>query len=82
MIVNVEVKKERLEEFTKVITYDAKGSRKEPGCCRFDVFYAGNNPLQFTFVEIYDDMEAVKFHKQQKHYKVWAMFKERGGLSS
>ena len=80
MIVNIEVKKERLDEFAKVIKYDAKGSRKEPGCCRFDVFYAGTNSQQFTFVEVYKNKEAVEFHKQQKHYKAWSMFKKNEGL--
>lgn len=30
----------------------------------------------------YKDTAAVAFHKEQDHYKLWAHFKERGGVLS
>merc|ERR1712129_679433 len=37
VLVEVEVKPERLDEFLEVMRQDAVGSRTEPGCLRFDV---------------------------------------------
>ena len=32
------------------------------------------------FYEVYDDDEAIKFHKTTDHYKAWADFKAEGGV--
>ena len=37
IVVKVEIEPTRLEEFIKVMKYDAVESRKEPGCLRFDL---------------------------------------------
>jgi len=37
VVVDVEVKPDRLDEFMEAITIDAIGSRNEEGCYRFDV---------------------------------------------
>ena len=82
MIVNVEIKPDRLDEFKKAIAIDAAGSRLEPGCFRFDVLADPENPCKFTFYECYTDMDAVAFHAASPHFKVWNDFRESGGVVS
>ena len=50
IIVDAEIEPDRVEEFIKVIEADAKGSREEPGCLRFDVLRASDT--RFFFYEV------------------------------
>ena len=71
VIVRVEPKPENLAAFLELATYDARNSRKEPGCLRFDVLRQNDNPLRFAFYEVYKDEAAVKAHQQTEHYARW-----------
>jgi autoinducer 2-degrading protein len=82
LVVAVEIKEDRLDEFLKVIEADAVGSRGEPGCLRFDVLRSLDSPTQFTFIEYYKDDDAVAFHKAQPHFALWTDFKSTGGVVS
>ena len=80
IIVDAEIEADRVDEFIKVIEADAKGSRDEPGCLRFDVLRAGDT--RFFFYEAYVDADAVDVHKAQPHFKLWSDFKASGGCTS
>eukprot|EP00557_Chaetoceros_sp_GSL56_P001691 CAMPEP_0176504200 /NCGR_PEP_ID=MMETSP0200_2-20121128/15793_1 /TAXON_ID=947934 /ORGANISM="Chaetoceros sp., Strain GSL56" /LENGTH=110 /DNA_ID=CAMNT_0017903589 /DNA_START=91 /DNA_END=423 /DNA_ORIENTATION=- len=82
IMVDAEIKPDRLEEFLDIIEKDAIGSRSEPGCIRFDVVQNQENPCKFFFYEVYQDAEAVKFHKEQPHFALWTDFKASGGVVS
>ena len=82
LLVHVEIKQDRLDDFLKAITIDAEGSRLEEGCYRFDVLRDPQNPCKFTFFEAYKDEDAVAFHKSTPHFKAWSDFKETGGVVS
>lgn len=71
-----------MEEFLKMIANNANESRKEPGCLKFDVLRDQSNSNKFWFYEVYENKEAVEFHKTQSHYQGWADFKESGGVVS
>ncbi len=43
--------------------------RDEPGCQRFDVLEAREEPETFYLYEIYDDPAALAAHKETPHYK-------------
>lgn len=43
--------------------------RDEPGCQRFDVLEAQEEPDTFYLYEIYDDPDALQAHKETPHYK-------------
>eukprot|EP00968_Pinguiococcus_pyrenoidosus_P011144 scaffold890_cov269-Pinguiococcus_pyrenoidosus.AAC.16 len=75
VLVNVEVLPERLDEFVEVMKKDADGSREEPGCVRFDVLRDPEEENKFCFYEVYENEEAVEFHKAQPHYALWSEFK-------
>ena len=58
VLVRVEVKPDRLDDFMKAIEHNAEGSRKEPECFRFDILRDEENPCKFTFYEVYTDRKA------------------------
>mmetsp|Transcript_4328 Transcript_4328/g.5971 ORF Transcript_4328/g.5971 Transcript_4328/m.5971 type:complete len:174 (-) Transcript_4328:510-1031(-) len=84
LVVHVEIKEDRLEEFLKVIEADAVGSRTKEngGCLRFDVLQDSESKTKFTFYEVYKDNSAVEFHKSTDHYKLWTDFKSTGAVLS
>ena len=80
IIVDAEIVPDRVDELIKVIEEDAKGSREEPGCLRFDVLRASET--RFFFYEAYVDAAAVDTHKAMPHFKLWSDFKGSGGCTS
>ena len=71
IIVRVEPKPDKIEAFLELATYDARNSRKEPGCLRFDVLRLNDTPSRFAFYEVYRDEAAVKAHQATEHYARW-----------
>lgn len=82
IVVDAEIKEDRMEEFLDIIEKDAVGSRAEPGCLRFDVLQSQEQSNRFFFYEIYKDAESVAFHKDQPHFALWTNFKASGGVIS
>jgi autoinducer 2-degrading protein len=71
IIVRIEPKPDKIEAFLELATYDARNSRKEPGCLRFDVLRVLDNPAKFAFYEVYKDEAAVQAHRQTEHFARW-----------
>jgi quinol monooxygenase YgiN len=71
IIVRIQPKADKIEQFLELATYDARNSRKEAGCLRFDVLKHNDNPPRFAFYEVYKDEDAVKAHQQTEHYARW-----------
>ena len=71
IIVHILPKPEKLDAFLELATYDARNSRKEPGCVRFDVLQHKDNAARYSFYEVYKDEEAVKAHQATEHYARW-----------
>jgi (4S)-4-hydroxy-5-phosphonooxypentane-2,3-dione isomerase len=82
VIVQAEIQPERMEEFLDLIGTNARETRKESGCLRFDVLRSQDNPSVFFFYELYTGPEAIDHHKMQPHYNLWADFKASGGTVS
>mmetsp|Transcript_18554 Transcript_18554/g.44002 ORF Transcript_18554/g.44002 Transcript_18554/m.44002 type:complete len:146 (+) Transcript_18554:53-490(+) len=82
IIVEADIKPERMDEFLALIQKNAEGSRKEPGCQRFDVLRSQDDPNKFFFYEIYDDADAVAHHKAQPHFDLWTKFKDSEGIAT
>mmetsp|Transcript_8066 Transcript_8066/g.14138 ORF Transcript_8066/g.14138 Transcript_8066/m.14138 type:complete len:100 (-) Transcript_8066:65-364(-) len=79
LVVEATVKEDRMEEFLQLIEADAIGARNEPGCLRFDVVQAQDDPNKFLFYELYTDDDAVAYHNEQKYLKDVLKFFEDGG---
>jgi quinol monooxygenase YgiN len=84
LFVTVEIKQDRIEEFTEVMKIDAASSVSDEngGCLRFDVLSHGENSNKFSFYEVYKDSAAFEFHQTTKHFKMWSDFKETGAVLS
>lgn len=82
IIVSVEIKPDRIEDFKKALAYNSENSRLEEGCHRFDVLQDQENPHKFTFYEVYKDSAAIDAHKQTKHYDAWNQLKLSGAVVS
>lgn len=84
VFVTVEIHADRIEEFLRVIEQDAIGSRlnEDGGCLRFDVLRDRSDANKFHFYEAYVDSDAFARHRDTPHFKLWADFKESGGVAS
>ena len=71
IVVQIEPKPDKVEAFLELALFDAQNSRKEPGCLRFDVLKALDNPPRFAYYEVYKDEAAVQAHRQTPHYARW-----------
>ena len=69
--VYVNVKPERVGEFTAATIENARNSVLEPGVARFDFIRQADTPNLFILVEVYRSAEAAAAHKQTAHYAKW-----------
>jgi autoinducer 2-degrading protein len=71
IMVRLEVKPDRIDDFMKLVLFNASESRKEPGNLRFDVVRSVDSPARFGLYEVYRDDEAVRAHQATPHYAKW-----------
>jgi autoinducer 2-degrading protein len=71
IVVRLEVKPDRVDDFLKLVTFNATESRKEPGNLRFDVVRSNDNPTLFRLYEVYRDDEVVRAHQATAHFARW-----------
>jgi autoinducer 2-degrading protein len=73
VIVNLQVKPERVEDFLEAMGGNSRASRRdEPGCLRFDVHRDTNDPSHFVLYELYADERAfTEAHRSAPHYEKW-----------
>lgn len=73
VIVTVDVRSEKLEEFIDGIDLNSEASlRDEPGCLRFDVHRSVDVPHRFHFYELYTSIDAFEIdHRATPHYAQW-----------
>ena len=69
IMVRLEVKPERVDDFLKLVTFNATESRKEPGNLRFDVLQHTMRGNHFTVVETWRDQKAFDDHLAAAHTK-------------
>lgn len=73
VMVTVDVRPDRIDEFLAGITTNAIASlRDEPGCLAFDVHRDLHTATRFYFYEIYTDENAFTgAHRCAPHYAAW-----------
>jgi autoinducer 2-degrading protein len=69
--VTIWVKPDHVEEFIQATAKNHQGAVKEPGCLRFDVLQAEENPSRFFLYEVYRDKADLASHQQTEHYLQW-----------
>lgn len=67
----LEIDPARVNEFLAVMLENAAASRQEPGCARFEVARAFDQPNFFALSEVYHDKAAMEAHFQTPHYAKW-----------
>jgi autoinducer 2-degrading protein len=78
LVVQVEVRPERRDEFLAGITANAEASvRDEPGCLRFDVSSVAADANRFFLYELYTGAEAFAAHKAAPHFAQWREIAEQ-----
>lgn len=65
------VKPEFVVPYMAACEANAAGSRREPGCLRFDFLRCIEAPNQFFFYEVYRTEADFKSHQQTRHYFTW-----------
>ena len=70
-IVNVSVKKERINDFIRETVLNHKDSIKEPENLRFDVLQSKADASNFVLYEAYRSEAGAKAHKETTHYLRW-----------
>jgi len=71
--VTVQIKPEHMAEYLEAVRHDAEHSEKdEPGCLRFDVSQAKDDPNRFYYYEVYRDEAALEAHRQAPNFKLYA----------
>lgn len=70
-MINVHVKTDSIDAFTKVSLENARNSINEPGVARFDVYQQQDDPSRFILCEIYKSEQDVEKHRSTAHYARW-----------
>jgi (4S)-4-hydroxy-5-phosphonooxypentane-2,3-dione isomerase len=71
LIVNIQIKPDRVDAFRDATTENARNSLQEPGIVRFDVLQQADDPTRFVLIEVYRDSAGTVAHKEQPHYHAW-----------
>ena len=71
IMVRLEVKPDRVNDFLELATFNATQSRKEPGNLRFDLVRSNTTSNRFALYEVYLDDAAVQAHMATPHYARW-----------
>jgi (4S)-4-hydroxy-5-phosphonooxypentane-2,3-dione isomerase len=78
LVVQMEVRPGRREEFLAGMTVNAEASvRDEPGCLRFDVSSVAGEENRFFLYEHYTDEAAFAAHKASPHFAQWRTVAEQ-----
>jgi (4S)-4-hydroxy-5-phosphonooxypentane-2,3-dione isomerase len=70
-LVHVHVLPEHVADFIAATGPNHAGAVAEPGCLRFDVLQAPDEPTRFVLYEAYLDADAAAAHKETAHYQAW-----------
>jgi autoinducer 2-degrading protein len=69
VLVVVKVRPELLEQFERALLHNARESiARDPGCERFDVSQAIDDPMRWVLHEVYDTAAAHAAHRESVHF--------------
>lgn len=71
LIVDVRVHQHCCDRFIQLATFHASESRKETGCCRFELLRDVADPCHFALVETWFSHAHLFAHRQTPHYVRW-----------
>jgi quinol monooxygenase YgiN len=69
VLVVVTIRPDMLDEFAQALVHNARESvGHDPGCVRFDVSQAQDDPARWILHEVYETPEAHARHRQSPHF--------------
>ena len=68
IVAKLTLKPEKKEDFKALTEELRRESRKEKGCISYNLYEDIKNPNRLAFIEEWRDEEAIKLHKESKHY--------------
>ncbi|CAE7198448.1 lsrG [Symbiodinium natans] len=75
VVFEADVKDDCVTEFVEVMTANARGSRLEAGCLRFDLLRGQEaSSGRFVSYEVFESADAVEKHKEMPYTKAWGAF--------
>jgi autoinducer 2-degrading protein len=69
--VTVQVVDDQVQPFVSATVENAASTRAEPGCVRFDVLRAIEDPRRFFLYEVYRSEQDFLSHQRTEHYLKW-----------
>lgn len=72
LVVNFQVKKDKVDGFLTTIAPLIKGSQAEAGCIEYDLYQDDEKDFTYTLIEKWKDQAALDFHNQTDHFKTYA----------
>ena len=78
VVVQLTVRPEMLAEFEQAVLHNARESvARDPGCRRFDVSQAYDDPTRWVLHEVYDTQAAHAAHRQAPHFLAYQAVADR-----
>jgi len=72
IVAHVTVKPEYKDVMLKAFQAVVEGTRKEPGNVSYVLYEHIDNPLKFTFVEVWKSQDAINAHNSSAHFQEFA----------
>jgi len=71
VVVTIEAVPGRAEELVSALEENARGSRSEPDCLKWEWSRHVDDPDRFAIYEVYTSREAFLAHKASDHFAEW-----------
>lgn len=71
IVVNIEIEEGKEAEAVAAFQANAAGSRREPGCLKWEWSQRVDDPSRFAIYELYVDQGAIDFHRKSPHFLAW-----------
>lgn len=71
IIVNVECKMDKIQDFINVTKISQKFTLQEDGCLMYEIFQNNIIPNKFTLFEKYKSEDDFIYHKETEHFQEW-----------
>ena len=71
VVVEIQVKPEKVEGFKSASLINGQNSVREPGIVRFDILQQKADPTRFILYEVYRSPADADLHKLTAHYLNW-----------
>ena len=69
VVANIVAQTEQIKVLQAVLENLVEPSRKEPGCLQYELLQNTDEPVEFTVLEAWDNIEAFNSHLESEHFR-------------